>query len=161
MSREEGQTTELEINGKKVTLRARLPARDSWVILELLRTGSEDEESSFDDEARLLSVVVLSWEFGGDPSDPRSYADLAVFSEFLPLRDAVGRYLNRGLLPQGGLDIATYRALTQGAPMPWEATKWLLVLRTGWKLEYIDSLDWKDIMEGLAVLAGLDAAKNA
>ncbi|HUW11735.1 MAG TPA: hypothetical protein VM537_18535 [Anaerolineae bacterium] len=153
--------TALVVNGKQVVLRDNLPARDSWGILEILRTGSEDEGPSFDDEARLLSIVVLSWEFEGDPSDAESYAGLDLFSEFLPLRDAVGRHLNRGLLPQGGLDIATYRALTQGAPMPWEATKWLLVLRTGWTLEYIDSLDWKDIMEGLAVLAGLDAAKNA
>ena len=151
----------LVVNGRRVVLRDNLPARESWGILELLRTGSEDEGSSFDEESLLLSLAVLSWEFDGEPSNPESYADLDLFLEFLPLRNAVSRYLDERLLPLDGLGLATYRALTQNAPMPWEATKWLLVLKTGWTLAYVDSLDLEEVMEGFAVLTGLNAARNA
>ena len=161
MSCEEGQATELEINGKKVILRDKLPAKDSWAILEFMRKGSEDEEPSFEEEAHLLSVTVLSWEFEGDPSNSESYADLDLFREFLPLRNAVSTYLNRKFVPLDGLGLATYRALTQRAPMPWEATKWMLILKTGWTLAYVDSLGLEEIVEGFAVLTGIEAAKNA
>lgn len=147
---------ELTVNGKQVVLRDRLPAKHSWKILELLRKGSE---ASFDEEALLLSITVLSWEFEGDPSAPESYVDLDLFSEFLPLARTASRYLVERLTPLDGLGKATWLALTQQWPMPYQAVKWMLILKTGWTLEYVNALDVETVLEGFAIMDAMAKAR--
>ena len=88
---------QIEINGKKVVLRDRLPAQECWPVLASLRRGLAGQEPSFDEEAQVLAFVVEEWEFEGDPHDPTSYATLDLLSEFLPLDNAIGRYLAQKL----------------------------------------------------------------
>lgn len=87
---------DLTINGKKVVLRDRLPARLGWDVI-VTKSGVLQKswnEIDFEDLAALLSVAVESWEFEGDPGDAASYASLDLLSEFVPLVSSLGEWLN-------------------------------------------------------------------
>ena len=87
---------ELTINGKRVVLRDRLPARLGWDVI-VTKAGVLQKawnEIDFDDLAALLSVAVESWEFDGDPSAAGSYASLDLLTEFVPLVSRLGEWLN-------------------------------------------------------------------
>ena len=45
--------------------------------------------------------------------------------------------------------------------MPWEYWRWEIVKTTGWTLEYIDSLDMKDLHEYMQVNDGLGKGKSS
>lgn len=87
---------DITINGKRVTLRDKIPARLGWEIVvnkadTLKKAWSEIE---FDDLATLLTVAVESWEFDGNPADIKSYDNLDLLAEFVPLSSELGKWLN-------------------------------------------------------------------
>jgi hypothetical protein len=87
---------ELVINEKKVVLRDKLPARLGWDVI-VTKAGVLQKswnEIEFDDLTALLAVAVESWEFDGDPGDPKSYTDLDLLTEFVPLVSKLGDWLN-------------------------------------------------------------------
>lgn len=84
----------LTINGKRVTLKRRLPMRDAPRLPALLQACGDGDYRT---QTAVLQALVESWEFDGDPSDPASYEALDVFSEFVPLSDAIGRHLTARL----------------------------------------------------------------
>lgn len=75
---------EIDVRGKKVVLRDRIPAREGWPLRDLVLRGAQGERLSFDEEAQALSYMVESWEFDGDPREAESYAGLDL-AEFLTL----------------------------------------------------------------------------
>lgn len=73
---------DFEINGKAVHLKRRVPLHEGHRLMALLQAcGSND----LDDLVNLMAVMIESWDFPGEPSDPKSYAALDVFDEVLPL----------------------------------------------------------------------------
>ena len=44
--------------------------------------------------------------------------------------------------------------------MPWESARWLIAERMGWTLEYVDGLDVRDVLEGMATWRAQAMAKN-
>ena len=82
------------INGKQITFRARLPARDNWDLPELIRAmGQQGESVDMRQAVPVLARVVASWEFDGDPHDPNAYGDLDLFRELIPLVNALATHL--------------------------------------------------------------------
>jgi len=87
---------DIQINGKRVTLRDKIPARLGWdiVITRANILQKAWHEIDFRDLASLLSVAVESWEFEGDPKDAASYDNLDLLTEFVPLTNQLGQWLN-------------------------------------------------------------------
>ena len=81
---------EVTVNGKKVTLRDRLPAKQSWPLMGALQNMSNGK-LEYDDAVMLLKTAIESWEFAGDPTDAASYETLDLFSEMMPLANEVGQ----------------------------------------------------------------------
>lgn len=87
---------EIEINGKKVVLRDKLPAKANYDMLGNAAQVIEGAFKDFDKGVAFIQRFVVSWEFDGDPADPASYEDLDLTSEMLALVGECGNALNRG-----------------------------------------------------------------
>lgn len=86
--------SEITVNGRRVVLRERLPARECWPLIETLRVSQrEGREMTYDEEVRAMATLIESWEFEGDPHDPSAYEALDLFEEYLPLSGAIGANL--------------------------------------------------------------------
>ncbi len=84
---------EVEINDKKVVLREKLPAKECYDLLAIIRKAADTSDISYDDQVKVFTTVVESWEFDGDPKDPGAYAELDLLTEFVALDSAVGEHL--------------------------------------------------------------------
>jgi hypothetical protein len=92
---------EATINGKRVVLKDALRGRDGWRVVDLLRKFADEKQvATYDDNCELMSLVVESWEFDGDPADPASYEALDTFREFNPLGFEVGTHVNEMMQPK-------------------------------------------------------------
>ena len=79
-----------EVNGKRVFFRERLPLKESREIPALVK-GIVPED--IDTQVKILVCVVDRWEFDGEPSDPKAYEDLDIFSEIMPMIKLAGEYV--------------------------------------------------------------------
>ena len=92
------------INGKEVTFREKLRADMWWPLFPTLTAamqaigGAPDDESrgmilfrsvEWDFACQVISGMVESWEFDGDPADADVIGSLDLISEVLPLFSAV------------------------------------------------------------------------
>ena len=85
---------ELDINGKKVVLKAKLPAKANWDLIQNFDRFAEGT-LEFDKVADLLARIIDTWELEGDPHDPVSYEALDLFSEMMPLMGALGEFVTQ------------------------------------------------------------------
>lgn len=74
--------------GKKVTLRARLPASEGGTVYALLQAGSMTDMLTY---APFLALLIEAWGFDGDPRDVASYDALDTPTELMPLISEVTR----------------------------------------------------------------------
>lgn len=74
------------INGKAVRLKRNVPVEDGHALIVLLQACASND---LYDQVAICCVMVESWDFPGDPSDPAAYGKLETFDEFLPLSSAV------------------------------------------------------------------------
>jgi hypothetical protein len=79
---------EITVNGKKVVIREHFPAREFWGLADEWRRITD--ETPYEDLARAVSRIVVSWEFEGDPSAPDSWGNLDTWLEFQPLIIHIG-----------------------------------------------------------------------
>jgi hypothetical protein len=87
------------INGKRVTLRDKIPAKMGWNII-IARDGilqKSWEDLTFDDVASLAVLAVDSWELPGDPHEAVSFSELDLVDEFVPLANELVKWLNSRL----------------------------------------------------------------
>ena len=77
---------EIQINGKTVTLRDKIPVKEGRYIRKTLTAIDDDDLLS---QVPLMQFLVESWEFPGDPKDAESYGDLDTIREFIPLSKAI------------------------------------------------------------------------
>jgi len=80
---------DVTINGKRVTLRESLPARENWDLMKGFGDGAEFKDMSFDQATDIFRRFVETWEYDGDPALVESYAGLDLFQEYMPLMQAV------------------------------------------------------------------------
>ena len=82
---------DVTINGRRVTLRGKLPAADNWDMLaQFGQTGEFDLRTmTFEQVTDLFRRFVESWEYDGDPASIDSYRELDLFKEYMPLMSAV------------------------------------------------------------------------
>ena len=91
------------INGKRVRLHTRFPAKDNWDLPEKLMMfqtsqASQSEPAGEPDAAGnrpptmdmkifvpILPRLVAGWEFPWDPAEEDSYGELDMFRELIPL----------------------------------------------------------------------------
>lgn len=98
MARRDAQPTdphapdEFRVEGRVVTLYGALPVRRVPRLVQLMSQFAETRNG--DDVVRLLSLIVASWEFEGEPADPRSYQSLDLFDEVLAMGEKAARALN-------------------------------------------------------------------
>ena len=88
-----------EINGKQVTFKSELTNREGWNVSPVMAALAEAQKDgatvkalfyavSYDDALRLMSTLIESWEFDGDPQDPEAIGALHPFKELIPLLSA-------------------------------------------------------------------------
>jgi len=82
---------EFIVAGKKVVLRERISLGDGYDIIGLF-TGidSNDLRTSIP----IMSKMIESWEFEGDPSEPASYDKLDVLTEVIPMSRKINARIN-------------------------------------------------------------------
>ena len=80
---------------RKVTLKRRIPLSLAPRLPGMM--AKYGETGDVNDLVRVLVLVVESWEFDGQPSDPRAYAQLDIFSEILPMGAKAAEYVGRKL----------------------------------------------------------------
>ena len=84
------------INAKEVTFHARFPARDNWDLpqqLQALAATAQGGQLDMQAAVPLLTRVIATWEFDGDPADTAAYDDLDIFREIIPLVTEVAQYV--------------------------------------------------------------------
>lgn len=86
------------INGKRVQFRARVPLSKAPDLPKMLEAVATDLRAV----ARVGAVMIEEWEFDGPPSDRKSYEDLDITTEILPLARELGEYISRRLDWAGG-----------------------------------------------------------
>jgi len=85
-----------EINGKQVTFKAELTNREGWNVSPTMAALAEAQNEgatvkalfnavSYDDALRLMSTLIESWDFDGDPGNADSYEALDLYTEVFPL----------------------------------------------------------------------------
>ena len=83
------------VNGKRVTLKRRLPGKDARGLAELINRVGE----VVNDPLMLVPLglaLIESWEFEGSPQEATSYDELDVFDELYPLASVlIGYYTAR------------------------------------------------------------------
>lgn len=89
---------EFVINGRRVTLKERLPLRVAPKLPQLLEEAGRDLRAV----SRIGVLLVEEWDFEGVPSDPRAWEELDITTEILPLAVRLGEYINRRLEYAGG-----------------------------------------------------------
>ena len=82
---------EFQVAGKKVVLRERIILGEGYDIIGLF-TGidSNDLRTSIP----IMSKMIESWEFEGDPNDPAAYDNLDVLTEVIPMSRKVNARIN-------------------------------------------------------------------
>ena len=99
---------DIEINGKRVTIRDRIEARYFDELLRLVDALTDTKRPkmaflpvnlSFDEVVSLGQLAVSSWEFDGDPKDTESWARLDMPTEFIPLLQEMGKWLGEKFSP--------------------------------------------------------------
>ena len=79
------------VNGKKVTFKAKLPLREARSLPKLLAATAADD---YDSQIAVMVILIDSWDYDGDPSDPKSYEDMDILSEIVPLSKLCVEYLS-------------------------------------------------------------------
>jgi hypothetical protein len=78
------------VNGKKVQIRTKLPAKESWPLMGVMEQfGKGLANLTFEAVASLCAAGIESWEYEGNPREIASYESLDLFSEMMPLANAV------------------------------------------------------------------------
>jgi len=88
-----GGNVEIEVKGKKVVLRDKMPAKANWDLFQNFERFASGE-LDFDRIVDLLSRVVESWELEGDPHDTATYEEMDLFSEMMPLVSALSEIVS-------------------------------------------------------------------
>lgn len=86
------------INGHRVTFRSRVPLSRAPDLPVMLEAVAKDLRAV----ARVGAVMIESWEFDGNPAERKSYEDLDITTEILPLARELGEYISRRLDWAGG-----------------------------------------------------------
>ena len=81
---------EITVNGKQVVLRTAYPVRE---FAELRRKFAKLMDLEWAEECALLGKFVESWEFDGDPREPKAWGEMDAFSEMMPIENAIGELL--------------------------------------------------------------------
>ena len=87
---------EITINGKRIVLREKLPARENWDFFQKMNFP-QGTDLTFEQAVGLAQRYIKEWDFEGDPTDVESYADMDLPSELLPIINAVTARLNEAL----------------------------------------------------------------
>lgn len=107
MPRVDASPNTTAINGKRVTLRERIPLRDGHRIPALLQACADGDLNT---QVAVARLVIESWEFPGDPSDAESYQELDTFSEVIPLMTWVAeRVQARATVPKASVNGSSSR----------------------------------------------------
>ena len=72
---------EIEVSGKKVVLRDHLGARAGWNLMQKAVSKGQQGQGMrpLEDVIEELTLMVESWDFDGDPTDPKVYEALDFF----------------------------------------------------------------------------------
>jgi len=85
------------INGTRVIIRDRIPARQNWDLLSKMQAmGTDVGKASFEDMAMIIGRLVESWDFEGVPQDVNAVAELDLFKELMPLVQAATETISGG-----------------------------------------------------------------
>ena len=82
---------EITVAGKKVVLRERIILGEGYDIIGLFSSiDSNDLRTSIP----IMTKMIESWEFDGEPSDRASYDNLDVLAEFIPMSRRINARIN-------------------------------------------------------------------
>ncbi len=96
--------TDVEIGGKKVTVRTSFRGKQWWSLpADYRAAGKAIQSGDYSGVIPFLARVIESWDFEGSPAEPASYEQLDVLSELMPLAGEVIRVVWEAAFPESEL----------------------------------------------------------
>jgi len=91
----QGGVMEVTISGKQVTLRDKITAKANWHIFQRFQQFGEGT-LGYEGIVDLLAAMIESWDYNeDDPTARETYDDLDLFSDIIPMLNAVGSDISR------------------------------------------------------------------
>jgi len=78
------------VNGKWVKIKENLTLDETWNIPKLMQ---EMDRTDLRSQIPIFALLIESWEFEGDPTDPASYGKMHTLKEFMPLSELLQTYI--------------------------------------------------------------------
>ncbi len=100
----------LDIGGKAVHMRERLPLKLGHKLPAMMAACNDGD---FNTQLVIARLLIESWDFSGDPSDPAAYEEMDTLSEVFPLMEAILTWITKRM----GHDPKA-RALVNGSTSP-------------------------------------------
>jgi len=102
---------EFYINGKKVVLKTSLPLDDYGDLPELM---ANIDRRDLKTQIPVFVKLIKSWEFDGDPSDSKTYGNMDIVKEIMPMSILIQNYMDEELglqLKNSGREFGSASAL--------------------------------------------------
>ncbi len=86
---------ELEVNGKKITVRDRFPAKSFYPLYGLIRWRQEHAlgERTFEEDVAPYVGTVTKWDFASDPLTLEGWGELDVITELTQVLGAINTHV--------------------------------------------------------------------
>lgn len=81
---------EATVNDKQVVFRSRFPVKDNARLGKLLTAAADGDTEK---QIALLRYVVEKWDYDGAPDVRRSYDELDVIDDIIPMVNAFGAFI--------------------------------------------------------------------
>ena len=82
---------EFQVAGKKVVLREHITLGEGYDIIGLF---SSIDTNDLRTSVPIMTKMIESWEFEGEPDDPAAYNQMDVLTEVIPLSRKINNQIN-------------------------------------------------------------------
>lgn len=82
-----------EATGRRVVFKQRFPLKDNRRLAKAMAALTNQLQAADDWQVTFLTQVIESWEYDGDPHDPKSYENLDAIYDIMPLAGQAAQYL--------------------------------------------------------------------
>jgi hypothetical protein len=97
---------QFDVNGKLVTFKQSYPFAENRGLLKAWSATRSDDAATY---IPLWKLMIESWEYEGDPGDPKSYDRMDSVSDLWPLMSATLRFWNQrfNVIPKNSVSVST------------------------------------------------------
>lgn len=81
---------DFSVNGKEVHLRRKIPMAIAPKLPAMLEACDDGDLRT---QVKVMVLMIESWDFPGQPNDPKSYEALDIIDELLPIGRHIGKHV--------------------------------------------------------------------